>query len=381
MLLYEHEGKSFLEEHGIPVPRAAFAGDSSAIEAASSALRFPVMVKAQALTGGRGKAGAILPAEDSAAARDAAKRLLGSTVKGEPVRGVLMEERASVARELYLAVTIEGGEILLLLGAEGGVEVESRGATLERLAIDPLDGLRADRLPAALGRLAIPGELWSGITGIATRLFALLRSLDATLAEINPLAVLEDGSLLALDARIEVDEGAFFRQPRLAAIKGARPAAEGFLGALQALEIQYAPMGGPIGLLSSGAGCGVTIMDWVAAEGSALSAFVDIDYALIAGKGDEAMRFLLAAYADDASIRAIIVNFTTCGLKLDEIALSLVAALDSLGTRLAKPVFIHLEGNRAARAHEIIRATRYPLSMSIGDAVRAACRAAKGEAP
>lgn len=380
MLLYEHEGKAFLKEHGIPVPRAALVPDMSSIEGPLGAPAFPVMVKAQALTGGRGKAGAILAAEDRKAAGVAAARLLGSTIKGEPVRGVLIEERVAIARELYLAVTIEGEKILLLLSGEGGMEVERNGTALERVVIDPLYGLGEDQVRTALDRLSIPAALWPSIAGVAVKLYGLLRALDATLAEINPLAVLADGSVLALDARIEVDEGAFFRQPRLAAIKKARPGAEGFLGALQALDIQYVPVGGPIGLLSSGAGCGVAIMDWVAAEGSSLSAFVDIDYALIAGKTDEAMRLLLAAYAEDRAIRAIIVNFTTCGLRLDEIAQSLVTVLDSLGQRLAKPVFIHLEGNRAARAHEIIHATRFPLSPSIGDAVRAACRAARGEA-
>jgi succinyl-CoA synthetase beta subunit len=379
MLLYEHEGKALLAEHGIPVPRAALIRDATGIDAALAATSLPVMVKAQALTGGRGKAGGILPATERGSAEAAVRQLLGTTIKGERVVAALIEERAIIEREIYLAATIEVGCMILLVGAEGGIEVETRRDSLARIVIDPLYGLGDYQVRIALDHLGLPAKLWAPIADIAQKLFGLFRGIDATLAEINPLAVLADGTLLALDARIEVDEGAFFRQPRLRAIKQARPEPEGLLGQMQALDIQYVPVGGPIGLLSSGAGCGVTIMDWVAAEGSRLWGFVDIDYALLSGKTEDAMRLLVGVYVDDPQVRSIIVNFTTCGLRLDEIAGSLVAVLDGFGERLTKPVFVHLEGNRVAAGRERIRASRYRLCGSIGEAVREACRAAGGK--
>jgi succinyl-CoA synthetase beta subunit len=379
VLLFEYQGKRFLEEAGVPVPesihlRAAEAHDVLAIP-------FPAVVKAQVLTGGRGKAGGIIRVEDARSASDASRKLIGNRIKDLPVDSVLIESLIPAVREMYVAVLLDGEDQLLLIGREGGVDVETFFADgqgdFATVRIDPRFGLGEYQIRTALDDLGIPAKGWPSFVDIALKMARLFRSLDAKLLEINPLAQLENGTYVALDARIEVDEGAFFRHPELKEIQRARDRSEGILGEMEALEVQYVPMGGNVGLLGSGAGCGVTIMDWAAKEGAKISAFVDIDYSLMGGKTNEAMRLVLDTLIADREVRSIIVNFTTCGIRLDAIAQSLVAVLDGLKGKLKKPVFIHLQGNRASLGQAIVRDAGYDVYESLGEAVRGACRAAK----
>jgi succinyl-CoA synthetase beta subunit len=381
VLLYEYQGKRLLKAAGIPVPDSAHLRDADD----AVPIAFPAMVKAQVLTGGRGKAGGILRADDAKSAAESARKLLGGRIKGLPVDSVLVESQVDAVREMYVAVLLDGAEQLLLIGRKGGVDVEAFFADgrddFAAVRIDPRFGLGDYQIRAALDDLGIPAQAWPGFVDIAGRMARLFREQDAKLVEINPLALRADGSYIALDARIEVDEGAFFRQPALKQIHRDRDRSEGILGEMEALEVQYVPMGGGIGLLGSGAGCGVTIMDWVAREGAQIAAFVDIDYSLMSGKTAEAMRLVLRTLIGDAKVRSIIVNFTTCGIRLDAIAQALTAVLGELKPVLKKPVFIHLQGNRAGLGQKIMRDAGYNVCESLGEAVRGACAAAKAMVP
>jgi succinyl-CoA synthetase beta subunit len=381
LLLLEHEGKALLREYGIPVPDGVVATAASLGEALAR-VPPPVMVKAQIPAGGRGKAGGILAGGDASSARAAARQLLGSRLKDHLVEAVLIEPQARIERELYLSITFDGADILLLVGSEGGVEVESFFSgdrhAIETVHVDPLYGASEYQLRKALDHLGVPTVLWAPFARIAMDLFRLFRGCDAKLAEINPLAVTGPGELTALDARIEVDEGAFFRQPRLDRIAKTRSPGTGFAADLAAIEVQYVPMGGNIGLVSQGAGAGVTIMDWASLEGGRVAAFVDVDYAILTNRTEAALRLLLGHYARDPEVKAIIVNFTTCGVRLDLIANDLIKVMGELGGTLAKPVFMHLQGNRSVEAHAAMAAAGHPLCASLGEAVRGACRAAAG---
>jgi succinyl-CoA synthetase beta subunit len=143
---------------------------------------------------------------------------------------------------------------------------------------------------------------------------------------------------------------------------------------MQALDVQYVPIGGSIGLVSSGAGVGTTLMDWVAREGCRLHSFVDLDYAIIGGQTEGGMALVLDTLMDDPSVKAIIVNFTTCGLRLDMIARSLVKVLDARRPRLEVPLFVHLQGNRAPIGQKIVREAGYEVVDRLGNAVRKATR-------
>jgi succinyl-CoA synthetase beta subunit len=379
VLLFEHEGKAVLREYGIATPSGVLAERPADVRAAAERLSPPFMVKAQVLTGGRGKAGGIRPAADFSALERAANAMLDTTIRDCPVRALLVEERAAVARERYMAILLDGEDMLLVLGRTGGIEVEElfSGAheDFQTVHIDPLFGLSAYQVRAALEQLDVPAQLWADYSAIAERLARLFRQCDATLAEINPLAELEDGSLVALDARIVIDDGALFRQARFAELAKARSTADGIATRMHALEVQYVPIGGSIGLVSSGAGVGTALMDWVAKEGSSLHSFVDLDYAIMSGRTEDGLRLVIDTLIEDPAVKATIVNFTTCGLRLDAIARSLVAVLDERRQRLPWPVFIHLQGNRASLGQGIVREAGYQLVEHLGDAVRKAVRA------
>jgi succinyl-CoA synthetase beta subunit len=378
VLLYEHEGKSLLREYDIPIPEG-FVTRADTLKAAMPSIATPLMVKAQILAGGRGKAGGILAASHVDEARSAANHLLGSEIAGHKVELVLVEQQQRVAREFYVAITFDGSDILLLIGSEGGMEVETffsgERRAIEATRIDPLYGLSEYQVRNALERLAVSADLWAPFARVSRNLFRLFTGSDAKLAEINPLALTAEGALIALDARIEVDEGAFIRQPRFAAIAQHRRRADGIAARLRDIDVQYVPMGGDIGLVSQGAGAGVTIMDWVVREGGQLAAFVDVDYAILSGKTEEALRLTLGHFLSENSIRSIIINFTTCGVRLDVIATDLARVLNDLREQLSIPLFIHLDGNRADVAHRYMAAAGFSLCATLGEAVRGACRA------
>jgi succinyl-CoA synthetase beta subunit len=384
VLLYEHEGKSLLREYDIPIPEG-FVTRADTLKRPMPAIATPLMVKAQILAGGRGKAGGILAASHLDEAASAANHLLNSEIAGHKVELVLIEQQQRVAREFYVAITFDGSDILLLIGSEGGMEVETffsgERRAIAAIQIDPLYGLSEYQVRNALERLAISADLWTPFARVSRDLFRLFRACDAKLAEINPLALTAEGALIALDARIEVDEGAFVRQPRFATIAQHRRERDGIPAGLRNIDVQYVPMGGDIGLVSQGAGAGVTIMDWVVREGGRLAAFVDIDYAILSGKTEEALRLTLRHLVSENSIRSIIINFTTCGVRLDVIATDLASVLNDLRGHLSVPLFIHLDGNRAEAAHRYMAAAGFSLCTTLGDAVRGACRAVVRQRP
>lgn len=379
MLLLEHEGKSVLARYGIPIPRGRLVTSVDEISDAISGLTAPFMVKAQALTGGRGKAGGIRSASNAGEVKTQVEQLLGSRIKDQDVASVLIEEKTPFLRERYMSIMLDGEATKLLFGKRGGVEVESYFSdardNFQVVSIDPAYGLGGYQIRRAAEALGIEEKYWTVYSRVAESLYKLFRSSDATLAEVNPIVELEGDKVIALDSRIIVDDGAFFRQPEFAAIDRSRTNFEGLAGKMRQLEIQYVPVGGNIGLVSSGAGVGVTVMDWLDRLGAKLSAFVDLDYAIMSGHGEAGIKLMFDLYQDDPTIEAIIVNFTTCGLRLDHIATSLLGALE--GRSKAKPIFFHLQGNRAPVAHEILKKAGWQMSESLGDAVRMAAKSVR----
>jgi succinyl-CoA synthetase beta subunit len=382
LVLLEHEGKAVFRSHGIPIPKGVTVRKGEDAREKARDLTLPLMLKAQVPIGGRGEAGGIRKLEKDLALE--VDQLLGGQINGYPVEAVLIEEKAPARKERYLSVMIDESDIVLLLGRSGGVDVESTVATdrsnLVRLPVPHEGQPSSDQLRKALERIGIPRDLHAEYQRIVRALIGLLQANDAKLAEINPLAELDDGRLLALDARIVIDSGALFRQPAFAAIAKERAKHDTVQARLEELQIQYVPIGGSIGLLSTGAGVGVAIMDWVAREGQRLSAFVDLDYAIMAGHAEPAMRFMVDMFDGDPSVRAIIVNFTTCGLRLDLIAKALANVLKSRPPHAA-PALIHLQGNRAAAAHDILRSAGLQVGAALGEVVRAASRIATESAP
>lgn len=353
MMLLEHQGKAELAARGIPVPRGYLATTPEEAAAAARQLGGPAVVKAQIPAGGRGKAGGIILVDDPEAAQAAAAKLLGHTLLKHPVQAVLVEERIAIARELFLGLAVDPASAgyLALFSSEGGVNIEEVAArTPERVRkvwLDPLQGL-----PAGADR-----QLFEGLVepAVARRLNEVLQTLyevftgrDAIIAEINPLAVLADGRLVAADCRMEVDEDALYRQADLKAIKEAQMDERERLA--QAIGVTYVGMDGDVGLIASGAGLGMASLDMLKLAGLEPANFLDTG----GGINRELMRRAVHLTLGPDNVRGELINLYGGINPMVEAALGIVDALKEMPER--KPLVVKLLGNREAEAWAILEA-------------------------
>lgn len=288
MRLHEWEGKELFREAGIEVPRGALAqGPEEAVRIAAQ-LGGEVVVKAQVLAGGRGHAGGIRIAATPAEAGELAAQLLHRQIKGCRPESVLVEERLELVRELYLGLAVDGveGRPAVVVSAEGGVDIEAvaarRPGAVTRAHLDPLTGLDS----------ALAGELTAGLGApgaaeVLCRLYNIFAADEALIAEINPLALLPDGRLVALDAVVEIDDAALFRLPRWQGRAKATPGQTHFQG------MTFVELEGEIGLVCSGAGLGMATMDLIA-EGARPANFLETGGGITRDLMAQAMRLVLA---------------------------------------------------------------------------------------
>lgn len=352
MLLLEHHGKALLRRYGIATPAGrVVAHEAELLEAIADGA--PKVLKAQVAAGGRGKAGAIRFAASSEEARAAFLALGAMTIGGHRVRDVLVEECIDIGCERYAAIQVENGRLWLLFAREGGVDIEEiseRDATnMRAIEVDVLEGPDGSRLRDAFAGLGFSQHLWPDYEQIARSLFALARASDAVTVEINPLAETRDGRLIALDARVFLDENALVRQPEFAALLPGREAGPQTSGP----RFKFNPEGGSIGLIGFGSGLNLTLMDWIAALGGRVGTLVDVDAMVTGGRAAEGFRTALAHMDQNAAIRATLVPIISCGNKMDEVVAALIEALRAR-PKGAKPVILHLRGNRMNLAQPLL---------------------------
>jgi succinyl-CoA synthetase beta subunit len=373
MNLEEHAAKRLvLDAVGIPtLPRRLCATADEAAEAFAAI--GPCVVKAQVPAGKRGKAGGIGLADDAAAAGEAARAILGMAIGGYRVERVLLEARAAITRELYAAVLPDAAARapLVLFSAEGGMEIEDLAATrpsaLRRHLVDLDSGFdlaAARRLVAGLG--AVEGV----VAEILVKLYRAFREKDAELVEINPLAVLADGRVVALDCKFTLDDAAAFRQKELAA--AATPEK------LSALErrgaeagLRFIELPGNVGILANGAGLTMTTMDAISHFGGQPANFLEIGGEAYT-KGETALSLVLA----NPGVRSLVVNFCGAFARCDVMAEGVIAAWETLKPRI--PVFFSIHGTGEAEAIHLVRARLglEPFDL-MEDAVKAAVEAAR----
>lgn len=380
MDLFEYQGKELFAAAGVEVlpSHVLTAGDAAATAAA--ALGFPVAVKAQVLTGGRGKAGGVRVVSRPEDLDEVVGTVRALVIKGKPVRAVLLEQGASVLRELYLAITLDRNtkSPLLIFSTHGGVDIEQVAAeTPEALLRLPLDASSEDcdeqcsRVVAAagLGSPALDGQL----AAVVSRLWALYRERDLSLVEVNPLAVVDGPPrLVALDAKVTVDDNGLFRQPDLAA---QRPDEDEREHAAREAGVTYLTLDGDVGVLGNGAGLVMSTLDMIGAAGGAAADFCDV------GGGARAERIAAALdiITSDDRVRALLVNIFGGITRGDEVARGIVAWCQ--GTSSALPLVVRLDGNNAAEGLEILRdsgVTGLHMTQSAQEAVEAVVAAAAG---
>lgn len=354
MRIHEFQAKHLLARYGVNVPAGGVA--ISAGEAGEIAQRLggPVLVKAQIHAGGRQRAGGVQPAGDRAAAEAVADGLLGTSLvtaqtgpAGQKVRRVLVETAIAAVRELHLALLIDSssGEVMLIGSAKGGVDIEEQAARgeirLNRLSLGSGSEARAQEVAAFVTALGLEGALHEQGCALIDGLRRAFVDLDASLIEINPLALTAAGSLVALDAKMTLDDNALFRHPELAALRDEDDTSAAELQA-QRHQLNYVQLDGDIGMVANGAGLGLATLDMVVAAKGRPANFMDIR--TTAKSLDIAHGFGLLL--DNPATRAILINVHGGGMQAcDTIAEGLGIALRRTGRSL--PLVVRLAGNNA----------------------------------
>ena len=360
MNIHEHQGKELLGRYGIPVPRGKACFDVGEAVAAAEALGFPCVVKAQIHAGGRGKAGGVKVVKNAAEARAAASEILGKTLvtaqtgaQGRVVRRLLVEQGCKIAREMYLGMVVDRGtgRVTMMASTEGGVEIEEVAAeTPEKILRETIDpaigfaGFQGRRLAFALG--LAKGQVGPAV-GFMTALARCFVDADCSLAEINPLVVLQSGALLALDAKIGLDDNALFRHPDLRELRDPSEEDPREVEAAK-YDLSYIALDGNIGCMVNGAGLAMATMDTVKAAGGMPANFLDVGGGADAKKVAAAFRILLS----DAAVKAIFINIFGGILRCDVLAEGVVQAARDVGLKV--PLVVRMEGTNVERGKQIL---------------------------
>ena len=379
MDLFEHQGKELFAAAGIPVLPSRVVFTVEEAERAAAELGYPLAVKAQVLTGGRGKAGGVRVVTRPEELGETVSAVLALTIKGKPVRSVLLEKGASVMRELYLAITLDrhAKAPILIFSTRGGVDIEQVAkedpAALLRLPLDAAAagcGEQRDEVvvAAALGNERLGWQL----ADLVDRLWMLYRERDASLAEVNPLAVVDDPvRLVALDSKVTIDDNALYRQPDLAA---QRPDEDARERTAREAGVTYLTLDGDVGVLGNGAGLVMSTLDMIGAAGGAAADFCDV------GGGARAERIAAALdiITSDDRVRALLVNIFGGITRGDEVARGVVAWRETASVDL--PLVVRLDGNNADEGLQLIAAAGIDglsVTQSAQEAVETVVAAAK----
>jgi succinyl-CoA synthetase beta subunit len=352
--LYEYQGKELFAKFGIPVSEGRLAESSEEARAAAEELGGPAVVKAQVLTGGRGKAGGIKLAADPAEAEARAKEILGLDIRGHVVRRLWIERASDIAREYYVSITFDRGEKkpLFMLTTQGGVDIEEVAEktpeALARLHVDPLVGYEPyhGRWLSFTAGIDEPGEQ-KQILAIIERLYRAFVECDAMLCEINPLIVTPDGEVRALDSKFTVDDNALYRHPDVAEM---RDSAAGDPQEALAREkgVTYVKLDGEVGILGNGAGLVMSTLDVIAQVGGRPANFCDL------GGGGDAKGVVdaLEVITSDGQVRSILFNVFGGITRCDEVARGILAALERMD--IDRPIVVRLDGTNAEEGRSLL---------------------------
>jgi succinyl-CoA synthetase beta subunit len=362
MKIHEYQGKELFRKYGVPTPRGILALSPNEAEAAAKQLGTPVVVvKAQIHAGGRGKGGGVKLAKSPAEAKDLAKAMLGMKLKtiqtgpeGQTVHKVYVEEGLAIAQELYLGVTLDRAtsRVTFMASKEGGVEIEEVAAKhpekILREAVDPIVGFsefQGRRLAFGLG---LTGPTVNKFVQFCSTLYKMYVETDASLVEINPLVILKDGNVLALDAKVNFDENALYRHKDLLEY---RDLAEEEPRETQAKEydLAYIALDGNIGCMVNGAGLAMATMDTIKLVGGSPANFLDVGGGASKEKVTAAFKLILA----DPNVKAVLVNIFGGIMKCDVIAEGIIAAAKDV--QLKVPLVVRLEGTNVEKGKEILR--------------------------
>ena len=367
MKLHEYQAKEIFARYGIPVPQGRVAATASEARSATEGFGGHAVVKAQVHAGGRGKAGGVKVAQTPDDAESAAQAMLSASLvtnqtgpEGVPVNQVLVEELADIAKEMYLALTVDRVERrpVMLVSASGGMDIEEVAATSPELIhtepIDPVLGLMPFQSRRIARRLGLEGPAASAAPAVLHSLYQVFVENDCTLVEVNPLIVTGDGRLVALDAKISVDDDALFRRPAIVELRD--PSQEDELEAQAAdLDIAYVNLDGDVGCLVNGAGLAMATLDVTSAAGAAPANFLDVGGGASVEKVASAVSIILS----DPKVRRVLVNVFGGILRCDIAAEGIVLAYRNTESQL--PVVVRMLGTNVDDGKRILAESGLPV--------------------
>ncbi len=362
MKIHEYQGKELFRKYGVPVPRGILAHTPDEAEQAARQLKTPVVVvKAQIHAGGRGKGGGVKLARSPEEARKLASEILGMQLRthqtgpaGQKVRKVYIEEGLDIARELYLGMTLDRAlaRVSLMTSSEGGVEIEEVAAKHpERIhveSIDPGAGFCDFQGRKLAFQLGLSGPTVSRFVAFCRALDRCYQETDASLAEVNPLVVLKDGGVMALDSKMTFDDNALYRHPDIAAYRDVDEEDPREAKAKE-FDLAYIALDGNIGCMVNGAGLAMATMDTIKLVGGTPANFLDVGGGATREKVTAAFKLIL----DDPGVKAVLVNIFGGIMKCDVIADGVVAAAREVKLRV--PLVVRLEGTNVEKGKEILR--------------------------
>jgi succinyl-CoA synthetase beta subunit len=393
--LFEYQARDLFAKHGVPVLDGAVAETPaqarSAAERLTAVAGGRVVVKAQVKTGGRGKAGGVKLADDPADAEAKAAQILGMDIKGHTVHRVMLAPAASIAEEYYFSILLDRANrtFLAMASREGGMDIEQlaveRPQALAKVPVDALAGIDDAKARQIVAEAKFPAEVADQVAAVAQQLWDVFVAEDATLVEVNPLVKTSDGRVLALDAKVTLDENAGFRQPHHADFAD-KFATDPLEARAKAKDLNYVKLDGEVGIVGNGAGLVMSTLDVVAYAGERHGGMKPANFLDIGGGASaEVMANGLEIVLGDPSVRSVFVNVFGGITACDAVANGIVTAIEMLKTRgdaIDKPLVVRLDGNNAAEGRRILDEAEHDIVEMVdtmdGAAERAAELAAAG---
>ncbi len=370
MKIHEYQAKELLRGFGVAVPRGRVVTQAADAAAAARELGGRVVVKAQIHAGGRGQGGGVKLAADPAEAEAVARQILGMTLvthqtgpEGRLVRKVLVEETASIVRELYLGIVLDraAGKPVFMASAAGGMEIEEVAArdpnAILKAAFDPDRGLQPYQARALAFGLGLPAAALNAAVKIMTGLARAYVALDCTLAEINPLILTADHQVVALDAKINLDDNALFRHPQLRELRDLNEEAPLEVEASKH-GLNYIKLDGSVACMVNGAGLAMATMDIIQYAGGSPANFLDVG----GGANSDQIRHAFEILLKDPAVRAVLINIFGGILRCDTLATGVVEAARAVQLQL--PLVIRMEGTNVEQGRAILAASGLPVTVA-----------------
>lgn len=371
MKVHEYQAKQIFEKAGIPVPPGNIATTPTEAFEIAEKLNKPVMIKAQVHVGGRGKAGGVKYAENAEAAKVLAQKILGMDIKGLTVKKVLVTEAVEIISEAYIGIILDRTtqKPVIMVSSAGGVDIEEVAAKtpekIHKLYVDPVVGLREYQARNLAYKLFRETSQVRKTSDIIMKLYDIFWQVDASLVEINPLISTPGGEVLAIDAKLNVDDNGLFRHKNIAAMRDLDAEDQAEIKAREA-DLSYVKLEGNIGCIVNGAGLAMTTMDLVKHYGGEPANFLDIGGSSNPQKVQTAMQIILA----DPNVRAILINIFGGITRCDDVANGIVAAFKE--SKPTVPVVVRLTGTNESEAQRILSAYRLPTADTLDAAVKKA---------